>query len=66
MLIKHIKDVFKIDLLPIRGYHKGAAVVLLSVLIYQIMIYYSITGNKQPKAINHMLVKEKIDLRIKT
>ena len=30
--------------------------VLLSVLIYQIMVYYNcITGNKQPKAIKHML-----------
>ncbi|HET8687897.1 MAG TPA: transposase, partial [Methanosarcina sp.] len=55
-LIEHIKDVFKIDPLPVRGYQKGAAVVLLSVLIYQIMVYYNcITGNKQPKAIKHML-----------
>ena len=44
-----IKDVFKIE--PIRGYQKGAAVVLLSVLTYQIMVYYNcITGNKHPKA----------------
>jgi hypothetical protein len=55
-LIEHIKDVFKIDPLPIRGYHKAAAIILLSVLIYQIMIYYNCkTGNKQPKAIKHML-----------
>jgi DDE family transposase len=55
-LIEHIKDVFKIDPLPIRGYQKAAAIVLLSVLIYQIMIYYNCkTGNKQPKAIKHML-----------
>ena len=55
-LIEHIKDVFKIDPLPVRGYQKAAAMVLLSVLIYQIMVYYNcITGNKQPKAIKHML-----------
>jgi hypothetical protein len=32
-LIERIKDVFKIDLLPIRGYQKAAGIVLLSVLI---------------------------------
>ncbi|MFY9796803.1 MAG: hypothetical protein WAJ93_14030, partial [Candidatus Nitrosopolaris sp.] len=42
----------KIDPLPVRGCQKAAAIVLLSVLIYQIMVYYNcITGNKQPKAI---------------
>ncbi|MBV9176526.1 MAG: hypothetical protein JO297_05765 [Nitrososphaeraceae archaeon] len=46
-LIEHIKDVFRIDPLPIRGYHKAAAIILLSILIYQIMIYYNCkTGNK--------------------
>ena len=37
-LIEQIKDVFKIDPLPVRGYHKAAGIVLLSVLIYQIMV----------------------------
>jgi hypothetical protein len=42
--------------LPVRGCQKGAAIIVLSVLIYQIMVYYKcITGNKQPKAIEHML-----------
>src|SRR5919197_637814 len=51
-LIEHIKDVFKIDPLSIRGYQKAAGIVLLSVLIYQIMIYYNYkTANKYPKAI---------------
>jgi hypothetical protein len=55
-LIEHIKDVFKIDPLPVRGYHNAAGIVLLSVLIYQIMIYYNCKMcNKQPKAIKHML-----------
>ena len=69
-LIEHIKDVFKIDPLPVRGYQKAAAIVLLSVLIYQIMVYYNcITGNKQPKAIKHMLgseSKQKINLKMET
>jgi hypothetical protein len=55
-LIEHIKDVFKIDPLPVRGYQKAAAIVLLSVLIYEIIVYYNCkTGNKQPKVIKHML-----------
>ena len=55
-LIEHIKHVFKIDPLPVRGYHKAASIVLLSILIYQIMIYYNCkTNNKRPKAIKHML-----------
>ncbi|HEY6884635.1 MAG TPA: transposase [Nitrososphaeraceae archaeon] len=55
-LIEHIKDVFKIDPLPIRGYHKAAGLVLLSVLIYQIIVYYNCKTRKEhPKAIKHML-----------
>jgi hypothetical protein len=55
-LIEHIKDVFKIDPLPIRGYQKAAGITLLSVLIYQIIVYYNCKTRKQhPKAIKHML-----------
>jgi hypothetical protein len=55
-LIEHIKEVFRVDPLPIRGYQKAAAIVLLSVLTYQIMVYYNCkTGNKQPRVIKHML-----------
>jgi Transposase DDE domain len=55
-LIEHIKDVFKIDPLPVRGYQKGAGLVLLSVLIYQIIVYYNCKTRKEhPKAIKHML-----------
>jgi hypothetical protein len=32
-LIEHIKSVFKIDPLPIRGFHTVSAIVLLSVLL---------------------------------
>jgi hypothetical protein len=54
---KRFKEVFRIDPLPIRGYQKAAAIiVLLSVLTYQIMVYYNCkTGNKQPRVIKHML-----------
>jgi hypothetical protein len=54
--LKHIKDVFKIDPLPVRGYQKGAGIVLLSVLLYQIIVYYNCKTRKEhPKAIKHML-----------
>ena len=69
-LIEHIKDVFKIDPLPVRGCQKAVGIGRLSVLIYQIMVYYNcITGNKQPKAIKHMLgseSKQKINLKMET
>ena len=55
-LIEHIKDVFKIDPLTVRGYQKAAGLVLLSVLIYQIIVYYNCKTRKEhPKAIKHML-----------
>jgi DDE family transposase len=55
-LIEHIKDVFKIDPLPVGGYQKAAGITLLSVLIYQIIVYYNCKTRKEhPKAIKHML-----------
>jgi hypothetical protein len=56
-LIEHIKGVFKIDPLPaVRGYQKVAGLVLLSVLLYQIIVYYNCKTHKEhPKAIKHML-----------
>jgi hypothetical protein len=41
-LIEHIKSIFRIDPLPVRGFHTVSAIVLLSVLLYQIM-WYTIT-----------------------
>ena len=56
-LIEHIKDVFKIDPLPVRGYQKAAGITLLSVLLYQIIVYYNCeTCKEHPKSIKHMLV----------
>jgi Transposase DDE domain len=55
-LIEHIKDVFKIDPLQLRGYQKAAGIILLSVLLYQIIVYYNCKTRKEhPKVIKHML-----------
>jgi len=55
-LIEHIKSVFRIDPLPVRGFHAVSAIVLLSVLLYQIMVYYNCkVGKLNPRSIKHML-----------
>jgi hypothetical protein len=56
-LIEHIKSVFRIDPLPVRGYQNAAGIVLLSVLLYQILVYYNYKTRRsqRPKAIKHML-----------
>ena len=55
-LIGHIKSAFRIDPLPIRGYAKSCAIVLLSILLYQILVYYNCkTNNDNPMAIKYML-----------
>jgi Transposase DDE domain len=55
-LIEHIKSVFRIDPLPVQGFHKVSAIVLLSVLLYQLMVYYNCKKNKSnPKSIKYML-----------
>ena len=55
-LIEHIKSVFRIDLLAVRGFHTVSAIVLLSVVLYQIMVYYNCKTEKiNPKSIKYML-----------
>ncbi len=55
-LIEHIKSIFGIDPLPARGFHKVSAIVLLSVLLYQLMVYYNCKLEKiNPKSIKYML-----------
>jgi len=55
-LIGHIKSIFRIDPLPIRGFHKVSAILLISVLLYQIMVYYNCKLEKiNPKSIKYML-----------
>ena len=55
-LTEHIKSVFRIDPLPVRGFHAVSAVVLISVLLYQVMVYFNRkTGKLNPKSIKYML-----------
>jgi len=55
-LIGHIKSAFRIDPLPVRGYDRACAIVLLSVLLYQILIYYNCkTDRDNPMSIKYML-----------
>ncbi len=55
-LIEHIKSVFRIDPLPVRGFNSVSAIVLLSVLLYQITVYYNCkVGKLNPKSIKYML-----------
>ena len=58
-LIEHLKHVFRIDPLPVRGYHMAAGLVLLSVLVYQILVYHNVkTGLRRPKLIKHLLCSQ--------
>lgn len=52
-LIGHIKSAFRVDPVPVRGYDKVCAIVLLSVLVYQILVYYNCKTNKK----NHTAIK---------
>ena len=55
-LIEHIKSVFRIDPLPVRGYDRVCAIVRLSVQLYQILVYYNCkTDRDNPMAIKYML-----------
>jgi hypothetical protein len=55
-LIEHLKSVFRIDSLSVQGFHKVSAIVLLSVLLYQLMVYYNCKKNtSNPKSIKYML-----------
>jgi hypothetical protein len=55
-LIEHIKSVFRIDPLQVRGFQAVSAIVLLSILLYQLMVYYNYKKDKfNPKSIKYML-----------
>lgn len=56
-LIGHIKSAFRIDPVPVRGYDKVCAIVLLSVFLYQLLVYYNCktNNNDNPMAIKYML-----------
>ena len=64
-LIEHIKSVFRIDPLPVRGYDKVCSIVLLSVLLYQILVYYNCKMRKgQSKKSNQVHDRLLINLEI--
>lgn len=54
-LFEQIKDVFGIDPLQVRGYHPAEGIVLLSVLLYQVMVYHNHLTGRPPRALKHML-----------
>jgi hypothetical protein len=55
-LIEHIKSIFRIDPLPTRGYDKASAIVFLSVLLYQLLVYYNCKIQKDsPRVIKYMI-----------
>jgi hypothetical protein len=56
-LIEHIKSIFRIDPVPTRGFDKVRGIVLLSVLLYQILVYYNCKMQKDSprRAIKYMI-----------
>ena len=50
-----MKDVFTIDPLPVRGFDKVRSIVLLSVLLYQVMVYYNHLTGRPLRVLKHML-----------
>lgn len=49
-LIEHIKSIFRIDPVSVRGYDKVRGIVLLSVLLYQILVYHNcMNGINNPR-----------------
>jgi hypothetical protein len=54
-LFEQIKDVFGIDPLPVRGFDKAKMFVLLSVLLYQLMVYYNNLTRRPLRELKHML-----------
>lgn len=46
-LIEHIKSAFRIDPVPVKGLDKVRGIVLLSVLMYQILVYYNYKVRKE-------------------
>ncbi|MDN5846789.1 MAG: transposase [Candidatus Nitrosocosmicus sp.] len=56
-LIQHIKSVFRIDPVPVRGLNSVRSIVLLSVLMYQILVYYNCKVRKEgsTRSIKYMI-----------
>ena len=56
-LIEHIKSVFRIDPVPVRGSDKVRSIVLMSVLLYQILVCYNCKTQKKKKRDNPRAIK---------
>ena len=56
-LIEHIKSVFRIDPVPVKGYDKVCGILLLAVLLYQILVYYNCKAQKEDsiRSIKYMI-----------
>jgi Transposase DDE domain len=56
-LIEHIKSVFRIDPVSVRGYDRVRSIILLSVLLYQIIVYYNCKTQKEDskRSIKYMI-----------
>ena len=57
-LIEHIKSAFRIDPVPARGFDKVRGIILLSVLLYQILVYYNckiLKDNPKRRMIKYMI-----------
>jgi len=54
-LIEQVKDVFGIDPLPVRGFANAESIVLVSVLLHQLMVYYNHLTGRPLGALKHML-----------
>jgi hypothetical protein len=56
-LFEHIKSVFRIDPVPVKGLDKVRGIVLLSVLLYQILVYYNCKMQQEypRRAIKYMI-----------
>jgi hypothetical protein len=54
-LFEQLKDVFGIDPLPVRGFKLAKGIVLLSVPMYQMAVYYNHLTGRPPRALKHML-----------
>ena len=56
-LIEHIKSVFRIDPVPVRGFDKVRSILLSSILLYQILVYYNCKTQKDSftRSIKYMI-----------
>lgn len=55
--IEHIKSIFRIDPVPIRGHDKVRGILLLTILLYQVLVYYNskVQKNGNPRIIKYMI-----------